>query len=102
MKKGRLITIIIFALMILVTTFVLIKTDLPSKIFNVKAAITIEDTEAMFISGKKVNAKMKTLVGNGDKAYTSNDSSIKKIQRSLSITSAHKKDDYKEIGRAHV
>ena len=98
MKNHKLITIIIFGLMILVTAFVLIKTDFASKIFKTKAdvnTIELQDNEAMLISGKDVNKKIKIFAGDEFAGYQALNENITKIMKSNSIPSEYKTDDYK-------
>ena len=95
MNRNKIITIIIFGLMILVTAFVLIKTDFASKIFKTKADITLQSNEAMFLPGEGVNEKMKQLAGNSSAQYTTKDEIITNITKSSTIPSNYKTDNYK-------
>ena len=91
MKKGRLITIIILVFITFVTAFVLMKTDIISKVFKLKAdtnQIVLQDNEAMFKTGVEFNVKMKTLAGDEEATNIEQNKNITKIQKSntLSIT----------------
>ena len=97
MNRNKIITIIIFGLMILVTAFVLIKTDFANKIFKTKAdtnSIALQDNEAMLRTGKEVNAKMKEFAGDSYSSYQSLNENITKIMKSNTIPNSYKTDDY--------
>ena len=95
MKKNELLTVIIVAVMAIITGFVLINTGYISKVFKLKAdinSIELGENEAMFIAGSSLNDKMKRLADSETEYFSEYgyESPIYHIERSNTIDDENK------------
>ena len=100
MKKNKVITIVILFAMIFITAFVLMKTNLISKVFKLKAdtnQIVLQENEAMFKTGETLNRRMKLLASGKYTSISTEDQIVTRIQRTNSLNIAPTEDNVVSI-----
>ena len=63
MGKNKKLAILIIIVTFIVLIAILIKTDLPNKVFNLNGDVSSQNNETMFLTGNEINSKIKLLGG---------------------------------------